>query len=120
MTGDVLVGERVGTTRATAPVAWLLLTSLVFAALQVSLTDYGQAGGAAFSFGLAVVLLGFVHARRSRSARRILVVLAITGAILHGLGGIGADDYPLLLVLAWVGQAVPLLTRPVREHVHAS
>jgi hypothetical protein len=54
MTGDVLVEERVRTTRATAPVAWLLLTSLMFAALQASLTDYGQAGGAAFAFGLAV------------------------------------------------------------------
>jgi hypothetical protein len=48
------------------------------------------------------------------------MVLAVIGAILHGLAGIGADDYPLLLVLAWVGQAVPLLTRPVREHVHAT
>ena len=120
MTGSVLVEERARTARAAAPVAWLLVASLVCHVIQVSLTGYGRPEVGPFWLALDAILIALVYVRRSRAARMILVVTAMVGALLHGLGGIGADDYPLLLVLAWAGQAVPLLLRPVREHVHAA
>jgi Mn2+/Fe2+ NRAMP family transporter len=97
-----------------------LLASGAFLLLQVALTDYGaEAGlGAVFWFAIGAVLLRLVYTRHSRLARGIVVVLALMGAVLYGLAALDSGRAAVLSI-AYLGQALPLLTDPVRRHVHA-
>lgn len=93
--------------------------SALFLALQVVLTDYGAMGsGAADPFWLVIgcLLLVAVYQRRSRVARGVVVVSAFVGVIIYGLAAL-IDPRAALVALSFLGQALPLLTNPVRQHV---
>lgn len=86
--------------------------------VQVAATDYGakaHAGPAVFWLAFGSGLLWLVY-RRSRIARGILVVGALFGAVIYALAAFEDAD-AAALALVYVGQAFPLLTRPVRQHV---
>ena len=100
------------------PLRTLLLLSAAFLAVQVILTDYGDghAGAAGLWFVVGCLLLLILYRRRSRVARGVAVVTAFVGAFIHVLAVL--QDPPVAwLALTHLGQAVPLLLGPVREHV---
>jgi len=106
---------------AGAPLVVLLGLSAAFLALQVALTDYGDAPGAATGWWWLVVgclLLVAVGRRRSRLARGTAVVSALVGVVVYSTTAVG-DPHAALLALTFLGQALPLLTAPVRRHVQA-
>ncbi|MCZ2807050.1 hypothetical protein O2W18_18235 [Modestobacter sp. VKM Ac-2983] len=93
--------------------------SAFFLALQAALTDYSHMdSGAAGRFWLAVgcLLLVAVYRARSRVARGVIVVSAFVGVVIYGLVTL-TDSYAVLVALSFLGQALPLLTKPVRQHV---
>jgi hypothetical protein len=47
-----------------------------------------------------------------------VVVLALMGAVLYGLAALDSGR-AAALAIAYLGQALPLLTDPVRRYVHA-
>ena len=113
-TADVDAGP--GTDRRVRP---LLLVSAGFLAVQVSVTDYGddQSGAGVFWFAVGCGLLWLVDRRLSRVARAVVVVTSLAGAVMYGVL-LPLTAWPgLLLMVAFLGQAVPLLLRPVRAHV---
>jgi hypothetical protein len=99
----------------------LTLLSAGFLLLQVSLTSYGpdaDASGAGWLF-IGGVLLWFVYRKRSRVARGVVIISSLFGAVVYALAAV-ADPVQwqdVLLVVAWLGQAVPMLLDPVRRHV---
>jgi hypothetical protein len=100
----------------------LLLLSGAFLALQVACTDYGSGSGSAAAIGwfaIGTVLLWLVYRRRSRVARGFIVVTSFVGAVIYGLAAIG-DARAVLLTVLYLGQALPLLAGPVRQHVRAT
>ena len=104
---------------AAPSVRWLLLLSALFLAAQVALTDYGAESERAVAvlwFVIGGVLLWVTYRLRSRVAWGFLVVTALLGAFVYALGALESARAGLLAVL-YVGQAVPLLTGPVRRHV---
>jgi hypothetical protein len=98
-------------------VGWLVLVSWVCLGIQVAETNYGGAGRAAQGLWLVIgsVLLLLVL-RGSKVARGIVVVLSLTGAFIY-LFGAFADGHAALLAAAFLGQALPLMLPPVRNHV---
>ncbi|NYJ04558.1 hypothetical protein [Petropleomorpha daqingensis] len=96
----------------------LLLLSGAFLAVQALLTDYGDGNPAAavLWFAVGCVLLWVVFRRRSRAARGVVIVTALVGAVVYGLASLD-DPHAVVLALAFLGQAVPLMTGPVRWHV---
>ncbi|NYD42156.1 hypothetical protein [Nocardioides panaciterrulae] len=104
---------------ASAVRRWLLASG-AFLLLQVACTDYGADAGPAAVFWLAigVVLLRLVYTRRSRVARGLVVVLALMGAVIFGLAALDSGR-AAVLAIAYLGQALPLLTAAVRRHVQA-
>ena len=97
---------------------WLLLVSGTCLVVQISQTDYGMDGQGAgvFWFLVGALLLWRVYGARSRVARGLLVVMALFGAVVYGLPAPG-DAHAALVALACLGQALPLLSAPVRRHV---
>lgn len=93
----------------------LLLLSAAALIAQVAITDYGpgKSGAAGLWLVIGCLLLWLVYVRRSRVARAVVVVTSIVGAVIYAFGDVTAA----VLVLAYVGQAVPLLLSPVRRHV---
>ncbi|MEO6472581.1 MAG: hypothetical protein ABIR57_11525 [Aeromicrobium sp.] len=71
-----------------------------------------------FWFVVGVVLLWFVYKRRSAGARRVVIFLALVGAAIFGTDAV-SNSSSVLLALAYVGQAIPLMFAPVRRHVAA-
>jgi hypothetical protein len=55
---------------------------------------------------------------RTRDDPGVVVVLALMGAVLYGLAALDSGR-AAALAIAYLGQALPLLTDPVRRHVHA-
>ena len=101
------------------PARWLVLLSAACLALQVSRTDYGEGpggGGGGLWLALGLLLLWLVYRRRSRVARGVVVVTSLAGAVVYSLGALQSTD-AALLSMAFLGQALPLLTGPVRRHV---
>jgi hypothetical protein len=96
----------------------LLLLSAAALIAQVAITDYGPGNSGAAGLWLVIgcLLLWLVYVRRSRVARTVVVVTSIIGAVIYAFGAFG-DVTAAVLVLAYVGQAVPLLLSPVRRHV---
>ncbi len=102
-----------------AAVRRMLGTSLICLAAQSSLTDYGTGGpgAAVFWFLIGGLLLWLVARQGSRAARGVIVVTSLLGAVVYAVIAFGGDVRAAVVALLFVGQAVPLLTRPVREHV---
>jgi hypothetical protein len=96
----------------------LLLVSTAFLTVQVVVTDYGEdnSGAAGLWFAVGCLLLWLVHRKRSRVARGIIVVTALVGAVIYSFGAL-MSLHAALLAFAHLGQAVPLLMRPVRQRV---
>jgi hypothetical protein len=96
----------------------LLLLSAVALVVQVSITDYGpgESGAAALWLAIGCLMLWLVYRKHSRVARAMVVVSSMVGAVIYAFGFFG-DVNAAALVLAYVGQAVPLLLNPVRHHV---
>jgi hypothetical protein len=98
----------------------MVLVSGGFLTVQVSATDYGdgildsQLG--AFWFLVGAILLWLVQRRRSRVARGVIVVLSLAGAVVYGLDALDSGRAALVAV-TYLGQALPLVTAPVRRHV---
>lgn len=99
-------------------VRFFLSASLIFLIIQDSLKDYPGAGAAphVFSLALGCVLLWLVYRMRSGAARVIFMFLACFGAVVYATG-IGTSADALTLSLLYLGQALPLTSRPVRQHV---
>jgi len=98
----------------------MVLLSGGFLAVQVSATDYGEGildgQPGALWFLLGCVLLWLVQQRRSRVARGVIVLVSLAGAVIYGLDARDSGRAALLAV-AYLGQALPLLTVWVRHHV---
>ena len=96
----------------------LLLLSGVFLAVQVLLTDHGDGNSAAavFWLGLGCLLLWVVFRTGSRAARGVIIVTSLAGTIVYALAT-PENPHAAVLALAFLGQAVPLLMGPVRQHV---
>ncbi|MCZ2837694.1 hypothetical protein [Modestobacter sp. VKM Ac-2985] len=93
--------------------------SALFLALQVVLTDHGHVGAEAAGWSWMVVgclLLATVYRGHSRVARGVVVVSALVGVVVYGLAAL-TDPRAALVALSFLGQALPLLTAPVRQHV---
>ena len=91
---------------------------------QVALTDFGagEDGQRVFWLLVGVLLLWLVVRRRSRAARAFVVVTSLLGGVIYALVLLSYPGGPLhaaVLSALFFGQALPLMTRPVREHVHA-
>lgn len=83
----------------------------------VEVSDATRSGGPIIPLTLLLLVLVW---RRSTVARGFVVVLAMVGAIVFGLGAVFGDTDRVshaLTALAFLGQALPLLTPAVRDHV---
>ncbi len=106
------------------PVATYAVISGLFLTGQVALTDYGSGhdGQSVFWVVVGVLMLWLVVRRRSRLARSFVVVTSVLGGIIYALvlGSYpGGPLHAAALSALFFGQALPLLTRPVRDHVYA-
>ena len=100
----------------------LLLLSGTFLLIQVARTDYGESaagGAAALWFVVGTALLWLVHRRRSRVARGLVIIGGLMGAVVYAIAAT-ESLHAALLAVAFLGQAVPLLSGPVRRHVRTS
>lgn len=107
--------------RPAVRVKWLVLISGVFLAIQVAVTDYGSGQEdspvALLWFVVGAVLLGLVYKKHSRFARAIVIVLSNVGALVYASNAL-TDSHSAVLVVAFAGQAVPLMFSPVHRHVN--
>jgi len=97
----------------------LLLLSGIFLLIQVPRTDYGQSAAddaAVVWFLVGAGLLWLVYRRRSRVARGLVIIGGLMGAVVYAIAAT-ESLHAALLALAFLGQAVPLLSGPVRRHV---
>jgi hypothetical protein len=95
--------------------------SALFLALQTALSTYGSMDSEAtgrFWLVIGCLLLVAVYRWRSRVARGVVVVSAFVGVVIYGLAAL-TDPHAALVALSFLGQALPLLTKPVRRHVQA-
>ena len=103
------------------PVATCAVISGVCLAGQVALTDFGGGNGPrVFWLLVGVLLLWLVVWRRSRSARAFVVVSSLLGGIIYALLLLaypGGPVHAAVLSVLFFGQALPLMTRSVRDHV---
>ena len=95
-----------------------LLVSGACLAGQVLSTDYGVSanGQGWFWFLVGCAMLWLVAYRRSRLARTFIVVTALIGAALY-VGSDPTGSHAWALAALYLGQALPLLTPTVRNHV---
>jgi hypothetical protein len=115
---DVRLRARATASPPVSGVRRRLLMSGFFLLVQVAATDYGvgaDTGAAVLWFAVGAGLLLLVY-RRSRVARAVVVIGALFGAIIYALGAF-ENVRAAVLALAYVGQALPLLTGPIRRHV---
>lgn len=116
MSPQVPVATSVASEAHARPWLFISFASLV---VQVTETDYGLTNAQATAWFWLVVgagLLAFVYWRRSRLARGLLLVSAFFGAVVYGMTMLETNSN-WVLCAAYLGQALPLLARPVREHV---
>jgi len=100
----------------------LVLLSGVFLLIQVARTDYGEPaadGAAVVWFIVGAALLWLVYRRRSRVARGLVVLGGLMGAVVYAIGAT-ESLHAALLALAFFGQALPMMSGPVRRHVQTS
>jgi hypothetical protein len=98
----------------------LLLLSGAFLTIQVFVTDYGvgNLGPSVLWFVVGCLLLWLVYSKRSRVARGLVIVTSLVGVGIYGFGAL-ENASAAVLTLAYLGQALPLLMSPVRQHVRA-
>ena len=118
---ETLEDQRTTMPRGVRRTRDLTLLSATFLVVQVSLTNYGTGyqGAAVTWLLIGLVLLWFVYRKRSRVARGLVIVTSWVGAVVFALTALSwpVDWRAVLLVLAYAGQAVPLMLLPVRRHV---
>jgi hypothetical protein len=123
MSQSAYLDRRLAAPRPASGVRRLVLLSAAFLVLQVATTDYGAGGEesavAVSWFVVGVALLWLVHRRRSRVARGFIIVLSMGGAVIYTLVAI-EDVRAGLLAVLYLGQALPLLAGPVRQHVRST
>lgn len=100
----------------------LLLLSLAFLVPQQALTRYPRGEDGANELWLAVgcLLLWFIYRRNSALARAFTVYPAVIGALIYVSQIPREGTSAAVLALLFLGQALPLMARPVREHVRSS
>lgn len=100
----------------------LLLLSLAFLVPQQALTRYPRVEDGAKEFWLAVgcLLLWLIYRRNSARARAFAVYPAVIGALIYASQIPREGLFAAVLALLFLGQALPLIARPVREHVGPS
>jgi hypothetical protein len=100
----------------------LLLVSAAFLLFQVINTDYdpdpgeSSAAPAVLWFVVGCVLLRLVYSKRSRVARGLVVITSFWGAGIFAFGTFESLHY-VILTISFLGQGLPLVSRPVRDHV---
>ncbi len=103
------------------PVATCAVVSGVSLAGQVALTDFGGSNGPrVFWLLVGVLMLWLVVWRRSRLARAFVVFSSSLGGIIYALlllAHPGGPVHAAALSALFFGQALPLMTRSVRDHV---
>lgn len=118
-TEDGVLARKLTSSNRKAVRGPILLSALALL-LQVGITDYGAAsessGAAVFWFAVGMALLGLVYFRRSRTARLVAIAIAMLGVVVYGLAML-ADAGQIVLVVAYLAQALPLMTPAVRRHV---
>ena len=97
----------------------LLAISLACLVAQQALTQYADAGPGPHLLWLALgcLLLWFVYRRRSRTARVVFAASATLGAVIYAIQ-VG-DGISWTVSALYLGQAIPMFTRLVRNHVAA-
>ena len=102
-----------------APVGLLILASAVCLLLQVAGTDYGMGArdrdAAVFWFAVGAALLALVYYKRSSIACNVAAATAVIGTVIYVVASLSGGSF--ILALLYFGQALPLLTPPVRQHV---
>jgi MYXO-CTERM domain-containing protein len=106
-------------------VATCAVISGVCLAGQVALTDFGggSSGPKVFWLLVGLLMLWLVVRRRSRLARAFVVVSSLLGGIIYALLLLaypGGPVHAAVLSALFFGQALPLMTRSVRDHVRRS
>lgn len=88
-------------------------------AAQVVATDYGtdRPAGAVFWFLLGCLLLWLVYRHHSRAAWGFVIVTSLMGGVIYSLSAL-VDARSAFLAPAFLAQAVPLMSKQVRRHVH--
>jgi hypothetical protein len=114
--------ERLDALAARLGVRGLLLLSLAFLVPQQALTRYPRVEDRANEFWLAVgcLLLWFIYRRNSALALAFSVYPAVIGALIYASQIPREGSSAAVLALLFLGQALPLMERPVRDHVRAS
>lgn len=114
--------ERLDALAARLGVCGLLLLSLAFLVPQQALTRYPRGEDGANELWLAVgcLLLWLIYRRNSARARVFAVCPAVIGALIYASQIPREGSSAAVLALLFLGQALPLMARPVRDHVRAS
>lgn len=115
-------GDRPDALAARLGVRGLVLLSLAFLVPQQALTRYPRGEDGANEFWLAVgcLLLWLIYRRNSARARAFAVHPAVIGALIYASQIPREGSSAAVLALLFLGQALPLMARPVREHVRSS
>jgi hypothetical protein len=97
----------------------LLAISLACLLAQQAFTQYPEPGPGPHLLWLALgcLLLWLVYRRRSRAARDAFAALATFGAVIYALRW--GDGISWAISALYLGQALPMFTRQVRDHVTA-
>ena len=113
--------ERVDALAARLGVRGLLLLSLAFLVPQQMLTRYPRGDdGATVWLVVGCLLLWLIYRRNSARARAFSVYPAVIGAWIYACQIPREGSSAAVLALLFLGQALPLVARPVREHVRSS
>ncbi len=118
---ETLEDQRTATPGGVRRVRDLTLLSAAFLVVQLSLTSSGPGydGAGAGWLLVGLVLLWLVYRKRSRVARGLVIISSWVGVVVFVIAALSwpIDWRAVLLVLAYAGQAVPLMLQPVRRHV---
>ena len=89
---------------------------------QQLLTRYprGEDGANVLWLAVGCLLLWFIYRRNSAPARAFTVYPAVIGALIYASQIPREGSSAAVLALLFLGQALPLMARPVREHVRSS
>ena len=114
--------ERLDALAARLGVRGLVLLSLAFLVPQQLLTRYprGEHGANVLWLAVGCLLLWFIYRRNSAPARAFSVYTAVIGALIYASQVPREGSSAAVLALVFFGQALPLMARPVREHVRSS
>lgn len=113
--------EHLDALAARLGVRGLLLLSLAFLVPQQAMTRYPRGDdGATVWLAVGCLLLWLVYRRNSARALAFSVYPAVIGALIYASQIPREGTFAAVLALLFLGQALPLMARPVREHVSSS